>query len=484
MSDPTTVAEETARARAAEQALAARIAKLEPAPPPPPGPTFTVASSIVAATTPLVGTVPWIATVSGGTADHVDFLIDGLIHWPEKSAPWGGDLDTTTLPNGPHTFTVKAYDAAGGSATTTVQRDVANLVVVPAPPPVATSTAIASGWASTKDNWRIGLPLHGNLAMRFRKKGTGSITGFAWQQRFGSRYSAGDGGLYRYSLQVCKADGTPSGVLLAMGTTKFNISRQADAYFEPWLFTTPSPVIQDGELCCAVLENIHANPASNYISLNALFMWGDKVGSQRQPAFSDLDLALLSNTGSGWGVSNETPNFDILPSHEGFGYTQCNQEMWKPIGGSAMVREILVAPARTIRTLQVRVRRVSGTGALTLIYETQAGILVASGSVPYTAIAQSTPGGDTGGQVLATATMPGPVDAPAGAMALRLTAPAGTTYAMSPIRKAVRDNVKSAPPWGSYMSPGFAQYSSDAGKTWSSVYRSVDDQMSVQFAIS
>lgn len=389
-------------------------------------------------------------------------------------------------PSGSGPFVTDAH-ASIDDAIAALEARVAKLEGVPVPPPPppppppAASTVICSGWMSTKDDWRIGIPNAGNLSVRFRKKGTGPIAAVAWQQRIGSGYSAGDGGLYRVSVQLSKSDGTPDGTILAVGTFTFNVNRQADAYFETWTLNAPTTPITDGSLVHIVFENIHASPGSNYISMNAGFMWGDAVGPQRQPAFPNTDLALLSNVGGGWGESNETPNFDVLPGHEGFGYTQCQIDMWKPVGGAAQVRERFLAPAKLIHALSVRVRRVSGSGALTILYETQAGALVCSGSVA--TIPTSTPGGDNGGQFLATATLPVPVQAAAGLMQLRLTAPSGTVIAVTPIRKAVRDNVKTQPDWGSYMSPSYAEYTSN-GTSWASIYRSVEDQESIQFSVT
>src|ERR1051326_4997519 len=69
----------------------------------------------------------WIASPEPADAvvAKVDFLIDGKLIWTEDQAPYvfGRDLGyliTTWLTPGPHTFTARATDFAGGSVTDTV----------------------------------------------------------------------------------------------------------------------------------------------------------------------------------------------------------------------------------------------------------------------------------------------------------------------------------------------------------------------------
>jgi hypothetical protein len=80
----------------------------------------------------------WIATPepTGANVAKVDFLIDGKLIWIEDRAPYvfgrdGGYLITTWLAPGPHTFTAKATDDAGGSVIDTVT---ATVHAAPQPP--------------------------------------------------------------------------------------------------------------------------------------------------------------------------------------------------------------------------------------------------------------------------------------------------------------------------------------------------------------
>ena len=94
------------------------------------------------------------ATVSGSIVwsvqptvafDHVDFIIDGgPVGWTETSCPchYNGDpngrLDTTTLSNGTHTLTAKAYNSSG---TEVAESSESMTVSNAAPPPPPTTTA-------------------------------------------------------------------------------------------------------------------------------------------------------------------------------------------------------------------------------------------------------------------------------------------------------------------------------------------------------
>lgn len=144
----TTPKTQTVTARlATTQAIVATTAVTVANPPPPS--TMTVTSSIAGGST-LSGSIQWTATVSGGTATKVDFLIDGAIRWTENAAPYqyngdpGGLLDTTTLADGPHTLQVVATDAAGNKAAASSAVTISNAIT---PPPTGGPT-VPAGLAS------------------------------------------------------------------------------------------------------------------------------------------------------------------------------------------------------------------------------------------------------------------------------------------------------------------------------------------------
>ena len=78
------------------------------------------------------GSITWQVVVGSGNAGRFDFAIDGTVKWSEHVAPWLYDgatrgLNTTTLSNGVHRLTAKAYSKNGKSTgTSTVTVTVSN----------------------------------------------------------------------------------------------------------------------------------------------------------------------------------------------------------------------------------------------------------------------------------------------------------------------------------------------------------------------
>ncbi len=107
------------------------------------------------------GTVTWLASVSGGSVDRVDFAIDGSVQWTERYAPYGyhgdaGLLDTTSLTNGRHSLAVTAYpkNGAGRSSTATITVNVSNI----SPSLQVTTLSPAAGQTlSGKVKWEVGV---------------------------------------------------------------------------------------------------------------------------------------------------------------------------------------------------------------------------------------------------------------------------------------------------------------------------------------
>ena len=69
------------------------------------------------------GTVPWEATPSGETADHVEFIVDGRVRDTQRSAPYlfaGSAWDTTRETNGRHVLRARAVAPDGATADSAV----------------------------------------------------------------------------------------------------------------------------------------------------------------------------------------------------------------------------------------------------------------------------------------------------------------------------------------------------------------------------
>ena len=92
---------------------------------------------------------------------NVDLYVDGAFFVSDTTSPYSFALDTTTLPNGSHTLSVTAYDAAGNNAgTTPLAVTVSNappdttapVVSIDAPAASATVSGIVTVAASATDN--------------------------------------------------------------------------------------------------------------------------------------------------------------------------------------------------------------------------------------------------------------------------------------------------------------------------------------------
>jgi chitodextrinase len=108
-----------------------------------PGAGSTVSGSIIWSVQPTVA------------FDHVNFIVDGgAVGWTETTCPcyYNGDpngrLDTTTLTNGTHTLTAKAYNA-GGTEVAESSESVTVNNAAPAPPPTTTTTPTTTTPAPT-----------------------------------------------------------------------------------------------------------------------------------------------------------------------------------------------------------------------------------------------------------------------------------------------------------------------------------------------
>ena len=105
----------------------------EPEPEPEPSdeiPTVVITNPINAATVNELITFSADADDAEGV-DTVDFLIDGVLHTQDDSAPYETSWDTTMVQNGSHTLTAIVYDSIGQTATDTLSVVVSNQEVTP-----------------------------------------------------------------------------------------------------------------------------------------------------------------------------------------------------------------------------------------------------------------------------------------------------------------------------------------------------------------
>ena len=117
------------------------------APPPPPADTTPPAVSV---TSPASGsTVSATVTVSASASDNVgvtkvEFWLDGQLKATDTSSPYAIAWDSATVADGSHSWTARAFDAAGNIGGASLAFAVANTVSAPEPTPSATPSPTPS----------------------------------------------------------------------------------------------------------------------------------------------------------------------------------------------------------------------------------------------------------------------------------------------------------------------------------------------------
>ncbi len=316
-------------------------------------------------------------------------------------------------------------------------------------------------------NARIGGPNQSITSYGFRCTHTGDLASLRlyviWSTRSG--YSGGTGGALLVQLQT--DDGSdnhhPSGQTLA---SVLHTDPMHKGSFPVLTFSSPAR-IQQGEIYHLVITNPDPDPVTNYVSVNSLWM---EAGLQpKQPSLADGDwfqlLGYTTNPGL-WttredgGTDSYTPilELDYADGYStGVGYMEVWSEIPKTISGNAAVRESFTVSTqdRTVSSVSVRLRRVSGAAPLTIQLQKADGTVIETGTIDAAAI-----GTDyswvhfdfSTAQILHNGS----------AYNLTLQAPASAVFECFPIRKGSSSNVAFSP--STYFSDGYAQFTTDG--TW------------------
>jgi len=323
--------------------------------------------------------------------------------------------------------------------------------------------------ADALGNSQIGGPGRTALAFRFRATWTGSVAAVRFyiirNVRGRTGYSGGNGGTLRVALQEDSGGRrhVPRGRRLATATLKPG----ADGFWPLVRFKTPGRVAA-GRLYHVVFTNVDRHPGRNYVSINALF---SESRSGPAPAVPD-GLAVLAGSRKGrggqiqWHPRGEAPEdyvpiVDVVGSrpgqHAGLGYMEVWGETAKPVGGKAMVRQLLrtTGGRRTrIDGAWLRVRRSSGTNTpLVLRIERPNGEVLASAAVAPRKVPTTRPG-------WVHVRFASPASAvPDTDLALTASAASASAYKAFPVRKGTEFGFDRS----TVFDGGYAQFSDGSG---------------------
>jgi hypothetical protein len=325
-----------------------------------------------------------------------------------------------------------------------------------------------------------------SLSFRFRAQWTGSVKSvrvyvITDNNATGrSGYSLGNEGRLRVSLRADagRAPHVPTGPDLAAGTF-----RPIAAGNFPLVQLKGGGRVVEGRLYHVVFTNVSADPAHNYVSINA-FSSAARLG--HGPG-APHGMAVFARDGRGaWRVRRSHPHEYYLPILEvagdrsgertGLGY----MEVWdsKPIGGGAGVRQLITTQAggpTRVPGAWVRVRRTTGADVpLVVALDGPGGQAFASASVP----GSDVPSSEAGWVHVRFET---PVSLPPSTqVALTVSASGPSSFEAFPIRKGIDYGFDRT----TYFDNGYAQFNGGAGWIgWDEAGRGDRRDSDLQFAL-
>ncbi len=127
------------------------------------------------------GTITFNATASDNVGvSKVEFYVDGTLKGTDTTSPYSMTLNSTTLANGSHTLTAKAYDAAGNVGTSTaVSFSVSNST------PTSSELILNGGFESGATSWTQTSGVIGSYTGEAAHTGTQD----AWMCGYGSSHT-------------------------------------------------------------------------------------------------------------------------------------------------------------------------------------------------------------------------------------------------------------------------------------------------------
>jgi hypothetical protein len=252
----------------------------------------------------------------------------------------------------------------------------------------------ADGLANTV----VGGPFGNIVSYRFRAGHSGvlrQIHVYLIQNHVG--YAAGTGG--KLQVTVNADDGTPahnpSRTVLSSYLLSNPLAATPSIAFPIFVFSAP-PTLSQGQLYHIVFTNVDASPATNYLSVDALYY--EKPSMPGQPTVSDVDFAELVGGASGaWTLRQGYTPILELDYQDGWSEWNGYMEGWvsapQTMSGANAVRETFTVsgPQRIVTGASVRVARTGGSDPLIVRLEAGDGTLIEQAQIPAAAIPLTSP---------------------------------------------------------------------------------------------
>jgi len=261
--------------------------------------------------------------------------------------------------------------------------------------PLPVDSTYGCAWnADNLDNMELGEQWGRQISYRFRATHSGDVDEVMIFLVFaGPGYYSGTGGEVLLELQT--DDGSPDHLPSGVTLTSSLVTDPTLIWNRMFVFNAPAS-LQSGELYHLVFTDTDPDPINNWVSVDCLYMAVN--APDMQPGVSDTDLAALwkYNTNSPWEVSyKNTPIFSLFFT-DGTVIGQAYVDVWYgaapgDISGVDMIREVFTVSGgdREVAELSVRVKRMGGSGDLTIKFQDAGGQLIEEGIIP-----QATFGGD------------------------------------------------------------------------------------------
>ena len=351
--------------------------------------TYPINNSIVDGIIDINATASDNLGVSG-----VQFLLDGSnIGSEDTSSPYSISWDSSSASNGAHNLSATARDAAGNNKTTTIHVTVNNAMVQDPYPAYTPSIYGSAINALDLTNERV---TDRKVSFNFRALHTGSISSIrVYAMGVQAGYGAGNGGVWKVTLR--NDDNTSNHWPVQSNLTSMTHSLHSYALYDPNeefpLLTFDSPAsITAGTLYHIVFENIEPDPINNFVSLNTITMWPHDHLVPFQPFAADSDWGILASESpyTTWSDSGGFPGHTPIMEYyytdnysTGMGYMEFESGSPNNISGISGTGETFTVTGkdRNVTGVKIWLRKISGSGDLTIRLEQTDGTLIEQGSV-------------------------------------------------------------------------------------------------------